>query len=145
MGIFLRTWIIAWVLALPLVHVHPDLPHDHGDLVHAHVIVHTVFASDLSPHTHHDHIPPALESHEFGFVDDPEIDFLLVTSSDRAGKLALDSVCTSTAPRAPCHAKPLAFPPADSRRGVFVAIHSSPRAPPFPLTVLNNLPHISAS
>ena len=44
----LRVWIILWVLAVPLFHVHPDTVHQHGAAGHVHGgMVHTVFSPDL--------------------------------------------------------------------------------------------------
>ncbi|MGA6826299.1 hypothetical protein ACO9S2_01675 [Nitrospira sp. NS4] len=46
--IMLRAWIIIWLLAVPLFHVHPEADHHHGDAGHVHGgTVHTVFSPDL--------------------------------------------------------------------------------------------------
>jgi len=44
----LRAWIIIWLLAVPLFHVHPEADHHHGEADHVHGgTVHTVFSPDL--------------------------------------------------------------------------------------------------
>lgn len=44
----LQTWVIAWILAVPLFHVHPEADHHHGEAGHVHGgTVHTVFSRDL--------------------------------------------------------------------------------------------------
>lgn len=70
--LLLRIWAMAWMLALPLVHVHPDRParQDHTDTAR-NGTVHTVFSPDLegefTPHAHaadHSHIPSAANGHQ---------------------------------------------------------------------------------
>ena len=34
--IVLRVWLVIWVLALPLVHIHPEVDHAHGMSSHLH-------------------------------------------------------------------------------------------------------------
>lgn len=44
----LRAWVIVWMLAVPLFHVHPEADHHHGEEGHVHGgTVHTVFSPDL--------------------------------------------------------------------------------------------------
>lgn len=44
----LRVWIMAWMLALPLFHIHPEADHHHGEAGHIHGgTVHTIFSPDL--------------------------------------------------------------------------------------------------
>lgn len=44
----LRVWVIVWMLAVPLFHVHPEADHRHGETGHVHGgTVHTVFSGDL--------------------------------------------------------------------------------------------------
>lgn len=46
--IMLRAWVIIWMLAVPLFHVHPEADHHHGEAGHIHGgTVHTVFSPDL--------------------------------------------------------------------------------------------------
>ena len=45
----LPVWLSFWMLAVPLVHVHPDADHRHGISDHLHGgTVHTVFSKDLT-------------------------------------------------------------------------------------------------
>lgn len=42
------TWASAWMLAVPLFHVHPEADHRHGEAGHIHGgTVHTVWSPDL--------------------------------------------------------------------------------------------------
>ena len=44
----LRAWVVVWMLAVPLFHVHPEADHHHGEAGHVHGgTVHTVFSPDL--------------------------------------------------------------------------------------------------
>lgn len=46
--IMLRAWIMIWMLAVPLFHVHPEADQHHGEAGHIHGgTVHTVFSPDL--------------------------------------------------------------------------------------------------
>jgi hypothetical protein len=46
--LLLRGWVIVWILAVPLFHVHSETDHHHGETVHMHGgTVHTVFSADL--------------------------------------------------------------------------------------------------
>jgi len=41
-------WVSSWLVLLPLVHVHPEIEHHHGDLGHVHhTVMHTVFSGSL--------------------------------------------------------------------------------------------------
>jgi hypothetical protein len=41
-------WLVLWMLAVPLVHVHPEADHHHGEAGHGHGgLPHTVFSADL--------------------------------------------------------------------------------------------------
>lgn len=41
-------WLTLWMIAIPLVHVHPEADHAHGAPAHMHGgTVHTVFSGDL--------------------------------------------------------------------------------------------------
>lgn len=56
--IFLRTWLILWVITLPLVHIHPEADHAHGTPEHVHGgTYHTVLSSTpicaYEEHQHH--------------------------------------------------------------------------------------------
>lgn len=44
----LRGWVVLWLLALPLFHIHPETDPHHGEAGHVHTVaVHTVFSDDL--------------------------------------------------------------------------------------------------
>lgn len=46
--IVISTWLFLWVLAIPLVHVHPETDHQHGERDHVHGgMFHSVFSQDL--------------------------------------------------------------------------------------------------
>ncbi len=46
--VMVRAWIIVWMMAVPLFHVHPEADHHHGEAGHIHGgTVHTVFSPDL--------------------------------------------------------------------------------------------------
>ena len=50
-------WVSLWMLAAPLVHIHPEADHRHGDPGHVHGgTVHTVFSKDLNcEFSHYNH------------------------------------------------------------------------------------------
>jgi hypothetical protein len=55
--VVLLTWVSAWMLAVPLFHVHAETDFHHGEAGHVHGgVVHTVFSPDLDGEfdTHHD-------------------------------------------------------------------------------------------
>ena len=46
--IALLAWLIGWMLMVPLVHVHPEADHRHGNSGHVHGgTIHTVLSPDL--------------------------------------------------------------------------------------------------
>lgn len=46
--LWLSSWLILWVLALPLIHVHPEADHRHGQPSHSHTgLPHAVWSPDL--------------------------------------------------------------------------------------------------
>lgn len=51
------TWAALWMIAAPLVHIHPEADHRHGDPDHVHGgTVHAVFSPDLScEYSRYDH------------------------------------------------------------------------------------------
>jgi hypothetical protein len=56
-------WVVVWMLAIPLVHVHPETDLHHGEAGHVHGgTAHTVFSPDLDGEfdPHHD------STHGFG-------------------------------------------------------------------------------
>ena len=142
----LVAWLAAWMLAVPLVHVHPEADHHHGESNHVHGgVTHTVISSDLpceygsasegpvaSPADHHGHLPVVGQSaHVF---DHPEVAFSLLTSSpDRdTGKPTLVSLVLWGAEGALIRL-PRAFAAAhtaESPTSVILSASLSPRAPP---------------
>lgn len=97
------TWAALWMLAAPLVHIHPEADHRHGDPGHVHGgTVHTVFSPDLScEFSSYDHAPVAatetrcplhLIAHPFHGAEHFEIDVILASSAEpQVGKgTALD-------------------------------------------------------
>lgn len=45
---FLRGWVVLWLLAVPLFHIHPETDPHHGEAGHVHAAaVHTIFSGDL--------------------------------------------------------------------------------------------------
>lgn len=138
------TWLTAWMLVVPLVHVHPEADHRHDAPGHIHHgIVHTVFSSDLSceyvalydvdspgnASTSIDLIGPSAHA-----LNHPEFGFSLALSEDYPfGKPApIDTVSSTwqTEPEALTSSSvpilPLASPPC-----LFLSTSLSSRAPPF--------------
>ena len=95
----IAAWAILWMLMVPLVHVHPEAAHHHGDADHVRGgIVHSVFSQDRvceytarvhdssCSETDHQHFQASGHSgHVFGH---PEIGFSLlgVSNDDPVGK-----------------------------------------------------------
>ena len=55
---FLRTWLVLWVITLPLIHIHPEADHAHGMPGHVHGgAFHTVLSPTpicaYEDHQHH--------------------------------------------------------------------------------------------
>lgn len=95
--IMMRVWIMIWMLAVPLFHVHPEADHHHGEAGHIHGgTVHTVFSPDLDGEfTNHQHTAAAAEArpanqanlspHPFHASDYAELGFSFVSdSTDRS-------------------------------------------------------------
>lgn len=91
----LYVWIIAWLLAVPLVHRHPETEQHHGEAGHIHGgTFHSVFSGDLdgefAPHEHSvdsrpadSVLPPVAEIFPI-WEEHPELAFsLLSDSTDR--------------------------------------------------------------
>jgi hypothetical protein len=97
--LLILAWLTAWMLAVPLVHTHPEADHHHGQPGHVHSgLSHTVFSSDL-PCEYAPRESQATASQrdvsrqpfQVGqsrhSLDHPEIAFSLLTSSrDRSGE-----------------------------------------------------------
>ncbi len=96
-------WVMLWMVAIPLVHVHPETDHHHGDIGHTHGgTTHTVFSSDLPCEyvAHHSSSPTtiAVVTRAAHDMDHPEIGFSLAVSGDRhLGKAALTEALSSSA------------------------------------------------
>ena len=60
----LRVWVVIWLLAVPLYHIHPDAAHHHNESgPHHGGIAHTIFSRDLDGE---------FGSREMGFQDTKE-------------------------------------------------------------------------
>ena len=110
----LRVWIMAWMLAIPLFHVHPEADHHHGAANHIHGgTVHTVFSPDLDDEfSHHQgetaaaEQPPANESilfeHPSHASDNGEVGFSFISdSTDRTLPKPLTTSALLVEPPAP--------------------------------------------
>jgi hypothetical protein len=129
-------WLAAWMLAIPLVHVHPEADHQHGRASHFHGgITHSVFSADLpcEYRTHSSGNPLHITSQAAHEFDHPEIAFsLLISSPDRSGKPALSvAFCEETALVPPGWTF-IVPAPVNSAIAVVLPIRLSPRAPPVP-------------
>ena len=85
-------WLILWMLAIPLIHVHPDADEHHGIAGHDHGgVFHTVFSQDLEGeygHHAHAHDAPVIQPSVLpflgaaaGLLSHPEIGFSFLSSS----------------------------------------------------------------
>ena len=85
-------WLILWMLAIPLIHVHPDADEHHGITGHDHGgVFHTVFSQDLDGeygHHAHAHDEPVIQPSVLpflgaaaGLLSHPEIGFSFLSSS----------------------------------------------------------------
>ena len=85
-------WLILWMLAIPLIHIHPDADQHHGIAEHDHGgVFHTVFSQDLDGeygHHAHTHDAPVIQPSVFpflgaatGLLSHPEIGFSFLSSS----------------------------------------------------------------
>ena len=138
-------WVSVWMLAVPLVHVHPETDLHHGEAGHVHGgTAHTVFSPDLDGEFGHHHMTEvsenttqsyvaisvhprhALENVEFGFS-------FLSDSTDRKLSKALflhslivESIATRIVIATPSVAEDRAFIPLLS----FLTRDIPSRAPP---------------
>jgi hypothetical protein len=102
--IALPAWLTVWMLAIPLVHVHPEADHRHGAPDHIHGgTVHTVLSSDLAcEFAAHDYASVsgsqgqrllhliAQPLHALHGLEHPEINLVLASSTQsQAGKAAV--------------------------------------------------------
>ncbi len=138
-------WVSLWMLAAPLVHIHPEADHHHGEAGHVHGgTVHTVFSPDLScEFSIYDHAPVAatesrcplhLIEQPFHGAEHFEIDLILASSAEpQVGKgTALDVAARSFYMNKPAktHAD---WQPQSSRSLTdrFLLTNLTSRAPPF--------------
>lgn len=89
--VVLLSWASLWMLIVPLVHVHPEVEHNHGDPGHVHhAVTHTVFSApleceepseedDICPSGTHQHVQ--FNGHHGHSFTHPEIEFALAASS----------------------------------------------------------------
>ena len=144
--VVILAWLTAWMLAVPLVHVHPEADHHHGQPGHAHGgLTHTVVSADLpceygsdtdghaaSSADHHGHGPVVGQTTHAG--DHPEVGFSFLASSpdQNSGKPALAQVASLAVDDGCVHraavgaAEPSGEPPVS----VLLSANLSPRAPP---------------
>src|SRR5207237_5218575 len=140
-------WLMIWMVAVPLVHVHPEADHRHGNSGHVHGgIIHTVLSPDLeceyAARVHdetcrgaaHHHLQ--VSGHPGHAFTHPEIEFsLLGQANDRsAGKPGLTvagspEVGSELGQRAVSTASSL---PVISPIVLFLSTALPLRAPPFP-------------
>ena len=116
-------WSSLWMIAAPLVHIHPEADHHHGEAGHVHGgTVHTVFSPDLScEFAIYDHgsvaagessCPLHLIAQPFHGAEHPEIDLILASSAEpQVGKgtalnVAAHSFYTNQSPRTPATWQP---------------------------------------
>lgn len=85
-------WVSIWMLMLPLVHVHPEVEHNHGGPGHVHhAVMHTVFSAPLecehSTQLHDETCPAGVHQHATSLghpghtVTHPEIEYTLIAAS----------------------------------------------------------------
>ncbi len=140
-------WLMLWMVAVPLVHVHPEADHRHGNSGHIHGgTIHTVLSPDLEceyaarvhdetcPEAAHQHLQASTHSgHTFNH---PEIEFSLLSALiDRLVAKpgitvsGLPVVESTTVQRAVSTASSL---PVISPTVLFLSTGLPLRAPPFP-------------
>ncbi|MCS6305331.1 MAG: hypothetical protein H8K07_16945 [Nitrospira sp.] len=137
-------WVAVWMLAAPLVHIHPEADHLHGEAGHVHGgTVHTVFSPDLScEFSAYDHAsvaakesscPLHLIAQPFHGAEHFEIDLVLASSAEpQVGKgTALDVAAHSFSANQPIRA-PAAWRPQPnlSLTNLSLATSLPSRAPP---------------
>lgn len=138
-------WVALWMLAAPLVHIHPEADHHHGEAGHVHGgTVHTVFSPDLScEFSVYDHAPVAttesrcplhLIAQPFHGAEHFEIDLILASSAEpQVGKgTALDVAAHSFYMNQPAKTHAAWHPQAGhSLTDRFLLATLTSRAPPF--------------
>ena len=146
--VVLLSWASLWMLLVPLVHVHPEVEHNHGDPGHVHhAVTHTVFSApleceepseedDICPSGTHQHVQ--FNGHHGHSFTHPEIEFALAASSatPTVGKIFLSPSTPIEDLQSPAR---ITIFEAVSRRDVaptllFLATALPLRAPPVPLS-----------
>jgi hypothetical protein len=139
------TWTILWVLAAPLIHIHPDADHRHGAVDHWHGgTVHTVFSPDLNCEfsrydhavaaAHESRCPLHLIAQPLHGAEHLEIDFILASSAEpQVGKgTGLDVAAHSVYVNQPLRLLVTRQPcPGPSSTNLFLATGLTSRAPSF--------------
>lgn len=137
-------WTILWVLAAPLVHIHPEADHRHGAADHWHGgTVHTIFSPDLRcEFLLYDHAvvaadesrcPLHLIAQPLHGAEHLEIDFVLASSAQpQVGKgtvldVAARSFYANHPPRRSVTSQPCSGP---SSTNLSLAAGLTSRAPP---------------
>lgn len=137
-------WAALWMLAAPLVHIHPEADHHHGDLGHVHGgTVHTVFSKDLncefSVYSHasvadkESDCPLHLIAQPPHGFEHLEIDMVLASSAEsQVGKgTALDIAAHLSHAPPPARLQAVWQPqPSPSLTNLFLTTSLSSRAPP---------------
>lgn len=146
---FLKSWLILWILCLPLVHIHPEADHAHGMPGHVHGgTFHTVLSGTpicaYENHRHHhdsfvhgepvgssnspSHPPHGLEHTAYGFsVLNAALHPLVADMADDVNEDALHSVIESG-----IRVYVSSFPGTTDYLPAFrrILLFPSPRAPP---------------
>jgi hypothetical protein len=137
-------WASLWMLAVPLVHIHPEADHRHGAADHNHGgTVHTVFSQDLpcefSTYNHasvadeESRCPLHLIAQPTHGFEHFEIDFVLASSAEpRVGKgTTLDVAAHFSHAPPPTRLHAVWQPqPRPSLTNLFLTSSLSSRAPP---------------
>jgi hypothetical protein len=143
--ILVLVWASLWMLAAPLVHIHPEADHRHGESDHKHGgTVHTVFSPNLPcEFTVYDHASVAAGESRcpLHLIAQPphglehfEIDLVLASSAEsQVGKgTALDVAAHSSHAPPPARLQAVWQPhPSPSLTNLFLTTSLSSRAPPF--------------
>jgi len=146
--VVLLSWASLWMLLVPLVHVHPEVEHNHGDPGHVHhAVTHTVFSAPLEceepseedeicPSGTHQHVH--FNGHHGHSFSHPEIEFALAASpaTPTVSKIFLSPLTLIEDLQPPA---PITIFETTSRRDVaptllFLATALPLRAPPVPLS-----------
>ena len=142
--VVILVWVSLWMLAAPLIHIHPEADHRHGAADHMHGgTVHTVFSHDLNcEFLAYDHTlvagdesrcPLHLVALPLHGPDHLEIDLVLASSPEpQIGKgTALDVAAHAFHAHPPARPQAAWHPqPSPSLTNLFLTTSLSSRAPP---------------